>query len=220
MRIRVIAVASIVAVASCSGAGPNRSAEPAATSAPTRASSAPAAPTPGPTEPYAIVPGPMQPGRYLQTGISPHVSFVLSTDWQAYFADADGVYLGYLNGVELGVNRPEQVVDPVSNRAEDSPDDLAAWLAANPTFDAVERTAVEMDGRRATRIDGAATRAQDLFAYASGNFHTQTGLRYRFYVIRLDGPDLVILLLGPRDEFEAASSALDAIVDSVRIGGT
>jgi hypothetical protein len=213
MRLRLIAMIGILVVAGCGSEAPAASVAGAASP-----SMVPPAPSPQPTEPYAIQQGALQPGRYLQAGFEPHVSFVLGPGWQAYFNDADGAYLGNANGVELGVNRPPKVVDPAPRKVMDTPADLAAWLAENPTFEAVSSTAVTIDGTPAILVEADATGDQDLFAYDLGNFHTVPGARYRFYVIPMDGPDLLFLAMGQVADFEANLPVLEAIVDSIRLG--
>jgi hypothetical protein len=176
--------------------------------------------TPQPTEPFAITEGQLPPGRYLQKGFPPGVSFVLGSGWQGYFDDADGAYLGGPQGIELGINKPPQVVDPKTSQPVESPADLAAWLAASPAFDSAKSKAVTVAGKPATLVDATSNAEKGLFAYTSGNFHTVAGARYWFYVFPMDGPDLVVMLLGPGTAFEASLPMIQGIVDSVKVGGT
>jgi hypothetical protein len=211
------------AVQTASSSVPN-----ASSSVPSAASSVPSAtstvvrgtPTPQPTEPFAIKEGTLAPGRYLQAGFPPGVSFVLPSGWHAYFDDADSAYLGGPQGVEIGINKPPQVVDPKTGRAVDSPADLAGWLATSPAFDTATSSPVTIGGKPATLVEATSSGDRALFAYASGNFHTVAGGRYEFYVFPMDGPDLVFMLIGPRTSFEANLPMLRTIVDSVQIGGS
>jgi hypothetical protein len=179
----------------------------------------PATPTPQPTEPFAIV-GTLAPGRYLQAGFPPGVSFVLPSGWQAYFDDADSAYLGGPQGVEIGINKPPQVVDPKTGLGVDSPADLALWLATSPAFDTAKSSPVTIGSKSATLIEATSSGDSGLFAYASGDFHTVAGGRYEFYVFPMDGPDLVFMLIGPTTSFEANLPMLRTIVDSVHIEGS
>jgi hypothetical protein len=177
---------------------------------------------PQPTEPYAIVPGPLAPGRYLQATLTPSVSFVLGTGWNAYFNDADGAYLGNdALGVEFGINRPPEVVDPASNGGLPSPPDLAGWLTAFPGFVSATATSIEIDGTPAKLVEATATQEeQGLFAYESGNFHTVPEGRYRFYVVPMDGADLVFGFMAPAASFDAAVPEVQDVVDSIKIEDT
>jgi len=145
---------------------------------------------------------------------------VLGPGWQGYCDDADGAYLGGPDGIELGINKPPKVVDPKTGEAVDTPADLAAWLAKSPAFDSATSSAVTVAGMPATLIDATATGNHDLFAYAGGNFHTVAGARFRFYVFRMDGPDLLFMFLGPAAAVEANLTLMQTIVDSMRLAGS
>jgi hypothetical protein len=176
--------------------------------------------TPQPTEPFAIKEGPLAPGRYLQAGFSPGVSFVLGTGWQAFFDDKDSAFLGRPDNLALGINKPPKVVDPKTGQPADTPADLADWLAKSPAFDSATSTAVTVGGMPATLVEATSSVDRALFYYASGNFHTVPGTKSLFYVFPLDGPDLLVMFLGPTAAFEADLPMIKTIVDSITVGGS
>jgi hypothetical protein len=182
------------------------------------ASPTPRPPTPQPTEPFAIARRLLAPGRYLQAGFSPGVQFVLGPGWQGYFDDHDGAYLGGPDGIEIGINKPPKVVDPKTGTPVETPADLAAWLATSPVFDSVTSTTVTVGGLRTILVDATAHGDRDLLAYDSGNFHTVSGSRYRFYVFPMAGPDLLFMVMGPASRFAAKLPLIEEIVNSIHIG--
>jgi hypothetical protein len=173
--------------------------------------------TPQPTEPFTITEAELAPGRYLQA-FPPRVSFTLGAGWHGYFDDAGGSYLGHADGIEMGINRPPKVVDPKTSQGVDAPADLASWLAKSPAFKGAKSSAAQVGGVPARLIDATATRELGLFFYTDGNFHTVSGARYHFYVVPLEGPDLVILFAGPAAQFDASLPRIKDIVGSVKLG--
>ena len=182
------------------------------------ASPTPRPATPQPTQPFAIGRGQLAPGRYLQGGFAPGVQFVLGPGWQGYFDDYDGAYLGGPDGLEIGINKPPKVIDPKTGKPIETPADLAAWLAASPVFDNVTSTTLTVGGLRTTLVDAVAHGDRALLAYDSGNFHTVTGARCRFYVFPMPGPDLLFMVLGPASKYEANLPLIEEIVKSIHIG--
>jgi hypothetical protein len=212
----IVGLAAALSIVACSTGATGGVASAPATGSATTASAG--IPTPQPTEPFAIKEGKLAPGRYLQAGFPPGISFVLPDGWQAYFDDGDSAYLSGPQGVEIGINKPPQIVDPKTFRGADSPADLAAWLAASPAFDTAKSSSVTVGGLPATLVEATSTGTEmGLFAYSSGDFHTVAGSRYAFYVFPREGPDLVFMLIGPKTAFEANLPMLKKIVDSIKV---
>jgi hypothetical protein len=211
-----LGIVGTVLLAACSAAPGAQTPGVGVTASPAAATRGP---TPQPTEPFAIREGSLAPGRYLQAGFPPGVSFVLGTGWRAYFDDKDGAYLGGPQGIEIGINKPPKVNDPTTNQPIDTPADLAAWLAQSTAFSSATTSAISVGGVPATLVDATSKVEKDLLAYASGNFHTVPGARYRFYVFPMEGPDLVFFIAGPGAAFEANLPLMKAIVDSIKVGG-
>jgi hypothetical protein len=115
--------------------------------------------------------------------------------------------------------RVSQVVGP-DGAVVDAPDDLLAWLGSYPSLTVAPPAATTVDSQPATSLDVTnEDRVQaDLFAFPTGNFHIPKGVRLRFTVVPMDGPDLVITTGGPVDQFDAAIARTQPMLESLQIG--
>ncbi len=121
---------------------------------------------------------------------------------------------------ELAISVADEVVDPESHLGVEAPEDLAEWLSQHPAFDASEPVAIQIAGIDSNYVDlpppSADTR---LFHYPTGDFHIQSGLATRVYVVPLEGPDLSLVVLPAegRGTIEHAIEAVSPIVESLQI---
>lgn len=162
--------------------------------------------------------GGLDAGDYTTTAFQPRLTFTLGEGWEAFFPDdSDEIALGY-GGGELAITRVSQVVDPATNKRVEAPEDLMAWLAQHPAFDAGEPQPIEVAGLSGAMLDVLATVDQDMFAYPTGNMRVTAGNRVRYYVLPLDGADLTIVMQAPSDEaFDAFILAVQPVLDSLQI---
>src|SRR4051812_30692759 len=217
-------------MAACSTAAPGGSGTPASrgpapsgTFAPTATPAAfppRAAPaTPAPTEPFTIHTGQLPAGKYLQSEFSPPLSFTIGPGWRAYFEGPQDLYFEDAGQAAFGATRLEKGVDPTTHLGTPAPPDLPPWFKKHPALTGVTLTSVTVAGRPATLVEGTATRTQDVYYGADGNFRLVGGVRYRIYIVPMDGPDLVVTTVLPGGLLDAAAPELQAIVDSLRIVG-
>ena len=212
-----------VSVAACS-AGVQRTSVPSA--AQTVAPTLTQAPTPTPTHAPTPTPAPTIPplrsgnsaaGTYRIEQLDPEVHLTLPDGWELYFNDAGGAYLN-TGGGELLVGRPKEVIVPDENEHQPAPEDLMAWLVEHPSLNVTDPTPVDISGHDASYVEIDTTHKVDVFYDPLGNFHVGPGTGVRFYVIPLDGPDILVALL--KDEFGQFDTALEAgvpIVESIEI---
>ena len=87
----------------------------------------------------------------------------------------------------------------------DAPDDLVAWLRRY-RLTAAAPVATTVDSQPATSIDvtNETSKDKNVFAFSTGNFHIPPGVRLRFTIIPMDGPDLAIYTGGPIEGSDAA----------------
>jgi hypothetical protein len=163
-------------------------------------------------------------GTYSTTAFSPTLRFNLGAGWSADFPDdLDEIALRRPNDDFLGITRVSNVVDPKTKAVRPAPDDLIAWLTANPSFEwSGQPVPVEIAGLTGKMIEGhvrAGLAATDTFAYPTGNMHVIGGDRMRYYVLPLDGPDLTFVVRGLTDSgFRANVEAIQVLFDSLEIG--
>jgi hypothetical protein len=175
------------------------------------------------TEPAQLREGPLAAGRYTTTAFEPTFTFSLSDDWTALFSDdTDEMALEGPDGAFFAITRPRQVVDPTSSAAVAAPDDLTAWLAAHPSFKANPPEPVVVSGLDGQSIEVVPEGRGDVavFAYRTGNMHFPSGLRIRFHVLPLDGPDMVIVVGAPEASFPDVADRAQQIIESLEITGT
>jgi hypothetical protein len=165
--------------------------------------------------------GALAPGRYAATAFDPQLTFTVGDGWTALIADdPDELALEGQGATILNVTRPSKVVDPKSGAGVAAPDDLIAWLAAHPSLAAALPKPVVVSGVRGRSIEVAPTRDASIFSYPTGDMHFPAGVRIRFFVVPLAGPDLVIVAGGPEASFCRASVEAQQIADSLQIGGS
>ncbi len=212
----------VLAVACSAGAQPS----PTPTGTPIAAT-----PTPQPTAPPSARPTPTlsptlpplrsgssKAGNYRVENVEPEIHVTLPAGWQLYFNDAGGAYMN-TGGGELLLARPEQVIVPDTNDHEPAPEDLLAWFVDHPSLRVTEPTPVEIAGRDAAYVESDPTHKVDVFYDPLGNFHVGPGTGARFYVIPVDGPDiLAVLLKNEGGEFDEALDVGVPIVESLEIG--
>lgn len=123
-------------------------------------------------------------------------------------------------GAFLAFTRPATVIDPAPTGAIPAPDELAIWLSQHPSLVATVPATVEIAGHEGVTFDvglESGTGQLDIFAYPTGNLHLQPGTRGRFWVVPMDGPDLVILAMAPEADFESAAVRVEEVVASLLI---
>ena len=220
---RAIFLAAIVAGCGTgvTSRNPSASAPPLTPSAP---SPTPNAPTPTPSGPVALDAGFPDAGTYTTTVFRPRLTFRINDNgWRVLFQDdEDELALEGDSGdgmAFLGA-RVSQVVGPSrgSRRRTRRPRRVAA--RSSVAFAAAAPVATTVDSRPATSIDvtNEKTTETDIFYFPTGSFHIQPGVRLRFIVVPMDGPDLVIYMGGPVDQFDAAMARTKPMLDSLQIG--
>ena len=181
------------------------------------------APTAAPSGPVALKAGFPDAGIYTTTAFRPRLTFPINDDgWQVLFDDdEDELALedDSGDGTMFLAGRIAQVVGP-DGAVIDAPDDLVEWLGGDPSLTAAAPAATTVDSQPATSIDVTNEDRQqaDLFAFPTGNFHIPPGVRLRFTVVPMDGPDLVITTGGSVDQFDAAMARTKPMLDSLQIG--
>lgn len=209
-RILIVMAAAVLSGAACMGA------DESATTAPPSATS-----TPAPEGPQRLEIGILAAGEYRTNRFAPTLVFTLPAGWAQFFADdSDEISLGGPD-TELYMSRPTQVVDPGTGEPVDTPESLAEWFAAHPAFGSPTPMSVEIAGRQSTIFDLPGASADvDLFAFATGNFHTVEGIPVRVYIVPLAGADLVLTIVPrlPRGTIEDAITAAAPVVESLEIG--
>lgn len=118
----------------------------------------------------AIQPGALAAGRYATTAFEPQLEFTVEDGWRALFADdSDELALEGEQGDIFSITRPTQVIDPVSGRAVETPEDLVAWLATHPSLESQAPEPIEVDGLSGQSIDTTPTASDvPVFAYEAG----------------------------------------------------
>jgi hypothetical protein len=228
MRNVVMAVVTAVVLVGCSGAAASPSAVAPTAVAPSSPSAvAPSAVAPTPSSSSAIAPdgagrihaGPLEPGVYASTAFDPPLRFTLGDGWRALFPDEDSeLALEHEAGSFLGFDRIKEVVDPTAGGAVDAPDDLVAWLLEHPGLDSAAGPSVELGGLSAISVDARTGDAEvEIFAYPLGNWRMPPRHASRFYVVPMDGLDLVVVVLAPIANIDAAIERVEPIIESVEL---
>lgn len=178
-------------------------------------------PAPADAEPYR--PGSLAPGSYSTSAFEPALRFTVGDGWVAPGQDdLDEMSLDRANGNFILVTRVAQVVNPRTHAVEAAPDNLAAWLLANPYFEwSGPASSVTVAGVSGSMVDGrvrAGLEPTDAFAYDTGNSRIVGGDRMRYYVLPLKGPDLVLIVVAQSDaQFAATMAAVQIFLDSLVI---
>ena len=162
--------------------------------------------------------GTLPAGPYRTNFFVPQLILTLPDGWSQFFPDEDDEIYMHDANAELAISRPAKVRDPVTREAVDAPEDLMAWLVANPDLNVTEDP-TEIDGDMpGSWIEPAPTRSVNVYAFPGGDFRFVPGERQRAFVIPLDGPDLAVTIMAPEggNLAEALDSAL-TIVESIQI---
>ncbi len=102
----------------------------------------------------------------------------------------------------------------------ETPESLLEWFTQHASLDVGEPVEVQIDGIASHYVDVAAPSSEiDIFAYPPGNMRLPAGALSRVYIVPLDGPDLVALILAPAgaDDFDAVLEEAEPIVTSLSI---
>jgi hypothetical protein len=163
--------------------------------------------------------GDLPAGIYQTNAFEPTLVFALPDGFSQYFPDDDDEIALGGPGVDLNITRPSQVIDPETRAAADTPEDLHAWFLDHPSYDSPVPQSMTIAGIAASYIDLPAVSADvQLFHYPSGDMHIPPGIALRVYVVPLDGPDLVLLMLpGGGEAFAEAAATTQPIVESLDI---
>jgi len=218
---RIALVVSLLAACSATPASPSQP----STSAPTGASVTPTLtvkpePTAAPSGPIAIRVGPAPAGTYTTTTFKPTLEFRLPTDgWSFFFKDDDDEMALGNSDVELTGGRVASVLDSTTHAIVSAPDDLVAWLASHPGFEAELPQPATVGGIAGQSIDvtNTGTVDIDIFAYPTGNLRISAGTSARVWVLPYDGPDLAFCGFSPSTKFQQALPILQPIIDSIVI---
>jgi hypothetical protein len=190
----------------------------AAATSPTAAPATPG-PTVAPTGPFPIRAGTLPAGSYTTTVFQPRLTFTLDAGWNGMFPDdSDEIALESSSGVLLAITRVTKVVDPADRvTAVPVPDDLIAWFMTHPELTAEAPRPVSISGLSGQSVDVIVTGGSepDIFAYESGNMYIPSGVKVRYHVLPLDGPDLTIIVGAPPDEFAATIERVQPLLDSL-----
>ena len=152
--------------------------------------------------------------------MQPEMILTLPDGWTLYFNDASGGGGAYMNtgGGELLLARPQEVIVPDTNDHEPAPEDLMAWLVDHPSLNVTDPTPVEISGLDASYVEIDPTHKVDVFYDPLGNFHVGPGKGVRFYVIPMEGPDILVAVLkNEGGEFSEALEAGVPVVESIEI---
>ena len=164
--------------------------------------------------------GTLSAGRYRTTVFEPTLEFDLADGWHQYFPDdSDEIALGGPGG-DLNITRPTEVVNPNSGPALDAPESMIDWLTSHAKLQASEPKDIEIAGIAAAFADvEPPTSDVGLFHYSGGDMHLPPGVPARFYIVPMDGADLVMVVLPPEGstDLDATVDAVEPIVESLAI---
>jgi hypothetical protein len=176
--------------------------------------------TPASSDSEALREGDLPPGQYTTNSFEPSLVFMLPDGWHQFFPDdADEIALGG-PGAELNITRPAEVIDPDTGAPVEAPDSLLEWFTDHSRLDASEPVEVQVDCIDSHHVDLTAPTADvALFHYPSGDMRLPAGVSTRVYIVPLEGPDLVALILPPAgaNDFDAVLRQAEPIVLSLAI---
>jgi hypothetical protein len=164
--------------------------------------------------------GELPAGQYTTNAFEPNLVLTLPDGWSQFFPDEDDEIALGGPGVELNITRPPEVVDPETRAPVETPESLLEWFTEHPSLDVGEPVEVELDGIASHYVDVAAPSSEiDIFHYPPGNMRLPQGALSRVYIVPLDGPDLVALILSSAgaDDFDAVLDVAEPIVTSLVI---
>jgi hypothetical protein len=169
--------------------------------------------------PPALRMGELPAGQYTTNAFEPNLVLTLPEGWSQFFPDEDDEIALGGPGVELNITRPPEVVDPVTRAPVDTPEVLLDWFTGHPSLEVGAPVGVEIDGIASHYVDVAASSEINIFHYPPGDMRLPAGALSRVYIVPLDGPDLVAMILAPAgaEDLGAALSAAEPIVTSVSI---
>jgi hypothetical protein len=152
--------------------------------------------------------GDLPPGQYTTNSFEPNLVLTLPDGWHQFFPDdADEIALGG-PGAELNITRPAEVIDPESAAPVEAPDSLLGWFTDHSRLDGSEPVEVQVDCIDSHYVDLTAPTADvALFHYPGGDMRLPAGVSTRLYIVPLEGPDLVALILPP-----PGANDLDAVL--------
>jgi hypothetical protein len=160
-------------------------------------------------------------GEYETNNFVPTLVFTLPDGWSQFFPDEDDeIYMGSAKA-ELAISRAAKVVDPVSHKPADAPEDLAVWLTEHPAFGNPAAVAIRLGGLDAYYVDLAAPGSDTgIFSFPGGNFHIGPGIATRIYIVPQEGSDISFVVLpseGQGATIDAAIEASHSIVESLKL---
>ena len=164
--------------------------------------------------------GELPAGQYTTNAFEPDLMLTLPEGWHQYFPDEDDEIALGGPGVDLNITRPPEVVDPETRAAVETPESLLEWFTAHPSLDVGVPVEVQIDGIASHYVDVTAVSSEiDIFHYPPGNMRLPAGALSRVYIVPIDGPDLIALVLAPTgaDDFDAVLEAAEPIVTSLAI---
>lgn len=172
-----------------------------------------------PAEAKSIAAGSLDPGSY-DSGSAFAPALRLTVDepgWRALFApDDDELALEHEDGRFLAFTRVTRVVDPKTGQDVDAPDNLAEWLSEHPALQPTRSAPASIGGASGTRVDASPTESDtNLFWYESGSMHTVPQVRWRVYVVDVDGTPLTIVFGAPTESFRQGVEKLEPLLESV-----
>jgi hypothetical protein len=188
-----------------------------------RITSAPAGPTPAASGERSFHAGPLEPGEYTTTVFDPTLRVSLRGGWLGSGVDEpSSISIDRQDhGGTLAMARVTHVVDPTSHLEVPVGDDLVGWLIAHPAFEGMDHpTPVTIAGVTGSMMDGHAIADAEMFAEGGWTMAVGIGWHVRFYVLPLDGPDLMIIVSGMTDgSYISTMEQAQPVLDSLRIVG-
>jgi len=188
-----------------------------------------ASPSPsGPLATGAVTPSPNLNTVLHSTNFDVPISFTYGPDWSLAAMDKGLVDLLY-GGTDMGIHSLALVTLPGAALTDPwipVPADFVAWINQRPEFVPLAPRTVTIAGRSGTLIDAdfvwkAGTAARDFLRYGTGAWlydQYDAGNRARFII--LPGPSgvggLVIVMNATGAKFEAAATALDALLATLK----
>ena len=165
---------------------------------------------PGPSHPGSAAPAPtigghLAPGPFAPAGFGTDTSITLDEGWSLE-ADSEGTFqiVSEVNGDLMAFTgvRPIGVGDPVTERAQPLPDDLAGWLESHPSLQVEERRQTQVAGRPALHLRAFSKLPTESVTGASlmvleiqdaQGYNLEAGIAYEFVVVDdADGPTVFI----------------------------